>query len=229
MFLVPAVFAFVLGACKDENNPAAAGATTTNYVGVMAGTGVSGTLTISITTGKRAYPATNEAGDTLEVTATLKINGGAAIPLTGYFIVATGELYLAGGGYAFEGVFSAGTITGTFTYPGGGGIFNCDEGNAADVRTYCGRYQDAAPGTEAGYLNMTISGTSIVVLVYPDGAPDQAFMAAGTINAENVITIFNPDAPSLVIATGMLNTVSNTASGEYAGDPGGTWSAEPCH
>ncbi len=91
LFLLLAVFALILGGCKDDENPAGpAGPTITSYVGVMAGTGVSGTLTISIPTAKRVYTPSADPGDTVEITATLKINGGATIPLTGHHIVATG-------------------------------------------------------------------------------------------------------------------------------------------
>ncbi len=224
-----AIFALVLGGCKDDENPVVPpGSTTKSYVGVIAGTGVSGSLTISIPTAKRSYATTAAEGDTVVITATLKINGGATIPLTGYYVTATGELYLAGGGYAFIGVVTGTTITGTFTYPGGEGYFNCDEGTAANIKTYCGRYQDNSPGTESGSFNVTVRGGVLVIIVYPDDAGGEGFVTAGAIDAENQIVIYQPGTTD-VIATGSLNTETNTISGVYFGDPGGTWSGSLCN
>lgn len=232
-FLAIAVLAFVIGGCSDDDNPANPGTpTSTTYTGVMAGTGVSGTLTINIPTAKRVYAPSAAPGDTIEITATLKLNGGATIPLTGHLVVETGEIHLEGGGYTFMGVLTGGTVTGTFTYTGGSGIFRCDEGTSATVKSYCGRYQDNSPGTEAGYFNMTISGTSIYVLIYPDDAGGEAFGTTGSIDGENVISIYNPEVPSMVIATGTLNPTANTVSGSYiggGGGTGGTWSGSLCN
>ena len=98
-----------------------------------------------------------------------------------------------------------------------------------NVKTFCGRYQDNTPGTEAGAFNMTISGTAIYVIVYPDEAGGQSFSTTGSINTENVISIYNPENTAIVIATGTLNPTANTVSGQYYGEPGGTWSGELCH
>lgn len=230
LLLLFAALAFVVGGCSDDDNPANPGTpTTTTYVGVMAGTGVSGTLTISIPSGKRAWSPVPTAADTVEITATLKINGGATIALDGFIVISTGEIFLAGGGYTFNGYLVAGTVSGTFAYAGGTGIFNCDEGTAANVKTFCGRYQDNSPGTEAGYFNMTISGSTIFVIVYPDDAGGAAFTTSGTINAEGGITIHHPENSALTIATGTLASGGASVSGFYAGDPGGTWSGAPCN
>jgi hypothetical protein len=232
ILLLVGVFAFLFSGCSDDENPTNPGTpTSTTYTGVMAGTGVSGTLTINIPAAKRAYTPTAAPGDTIEITATLNINGGATVALTGYLVVATGEIHLEGGGYMFMGVLSDGTVTGTFTYTGGNGIFRCDEGTAATVKSYCGRYQDNSPGTEAGYFNMTISGTSIFVLIYPDDEGGDAFGTTGSIDAENVIMIYNPEVPSMVIATGALNPSTQTVAGSYiggGGGTGGTWSGSLC-
>ncbi len=227
MFL--AIFALVLGGCKDDENPVVPpGSTTKSYVGVIAGTGVSGSLTISIPTAKRSYATTAAEGDTVVITATLKINGGATIPLTGFIVVATGEIYLTGGGFTFMGILDGGSVTGTFTYSGGNGYFSCDEGTASTVKTFCGRYQDNDPGTDSGTFNMSLRGTEILIIIYPDDAGGSGFLTTGSLSSENVISIYEPETTT-VIATGTYNATANTVSGTYFGDPGGTWSGSLCN
>jgi hypothetical protein len=214
--LIRAVFA------AGSNPPA-------NYVGVMAGTGVSGTLSIHLPAFKRVFDPSAAPGDTLVITGSLDINGGATITLTGILVVATGELHLDGGGYSFTGALSGNTVTGTFTYTGGNGIFRCDEGTSSSVKSYCGRYQQNSPGTDGGYFNMTVSGSVIYVLVYPDDGSGSAFSTTGSINSFNVISIYDPANGSVVIASGTLNPTTHTVSGTYLGNPGGTWSGGLCN
>lgn len=229
VFLLVAVLAFVAGGCKDENNPTSPGSTSTSYVGVIAGTGVSGTLSVTVPAPKRAFGTSGVTGDTVAVTATLKINGGATIALAGYLVISTGEIYFSGGGYTFAGYLDEGEISGTFTYSGGSGIFQCSEGSAANVRSYCGTYHDNAPGTESGYFNVTINGSALAVVVYPSDGGGQWFSTTGSINASNQISIYDPLNSGVVVATGTLNPTTNTISGVYAGDPGGTWSGGLCN
>jgi len=229
LLLAFAIFALLIGGCSDDDNPTTPGPTTTSYTGVMAGTGVSGTLAITIPTAKRAYGLSSTASDTIAITAELKINGGATIPLTGTYIASTGAISLTGGGYTFTGTLADGVVTGSFTYSGGSGIFRCDEGTSSTTTSYCGRYQDTTPGTGAGYFNMSINGTAIYVLVYPDNAGGSAFSTTGSINASNQISIYDAETGGTVIATGTLNPTAHTVSGTYAGSPGGTWSGGLCN
>jgi hypothetical protein len=228
-FVCLAILALVTGGCKDDSNPAAAGGGSTTFTGIMAGTGVSGSISITIPTPKRAYPSTAAEGDTLVVTGVLKINGGATISLTGFLVVETGELSLTGGGYTFDGFLDMGSVTGTFTYSGGTGYFSAEQGSSSTVKTYCGSYQDNAPGTESGTFNMIINGTSIVVIVFPDGSGGNSFVGEGELIGGTQIVIYNPEVPSVPAATGTLNTATNTISGTYLGDPGGTWSGSACN
>jgi len=227
-FVFLAVFAVLLGGCKDDSTPTAPGGGSTTYTGVMAGGGVSGSISINIPTPKRAYPSVTEEGDTLEISGTLKINGGATVSLTGYYVVLTDEIYLSGGGYSFFGFVDEGNISGTFNSPGGSGVFSAEEGGAGTVKTYCGTYQDNSPGTESGYFNMIINGTDIVVIVSPSSG-DGTYWATGTLTNGTVIAIYDPETPGFPVATGILNTSNNTVSGTYIGDPGGTWSGAPCN
>jgi hypothetical protein len=199
-----------------------------SYVGVMAGTGVSGTLSIHLPAFKRSLDASTAPGDTLVITGSLDINGGATITLTGFLVVATGELSLDGGGYTFTGVLSGGTVTGTFTYTGGNGIFRCDEGTSSSVKSYCGRYQETPPDPAGGYFNMTISGSVIYVLVYPDDSGGQAFSTTGSLSGSNVITIYHPENHDVVLATGTLNPTTHTVSGTANGGVS-TWSGGLCN
>jgi hypothetical protein len=230
VFLLGAVFSFVLGGCKDNSNPTAPNTPgSTSYVGVIAGTGVSGTLAITIPTAKRAFAETATAGDSIAITAIMKINGGATVSLAGFYIISTHEVVLAGGGYVFVGSLATGSVTGTFTYAGGTGLFICKEGAAGSVKSYCGTYQENTPGTGTGAFNLTVSGATLVVVVYPSDAGGQSFMTTGSINPAGQISIYDPNNTAIVVATGTLNTSTNTVSGAFGGDPGGTWSGGLCH
>ncbi len=227
-FVFLAVSAVLLGGCKDDSTPTAPGAGSTTYTGVMAGGGVSGSISINIPTPKRAYPSVAEEGDTVAITGTLKINGGATITLTGYHIYLTDEIYLSGGGYSFFGFLDEGNISGTFNSPGGSGVFSAEAGGSGTVKTYCGTYQDNPPGTESGYFNMLINGTEIVVIVSPSSG-EGTYWAQGTLTNGTEIAIYDPENPGFPVATGTLNTSNNTVSGTYIGVPGGTWSGAPCN
>lgn len=223
--------AFVVGGCSEDDAPTNPGTPTpTTYTGVMAGTGVSGTLAVVIPSAK--LPATLSAeGDTIVITGTLDINGGGTVPLTGFLVVATGQIYLTGGGYTFVGALTGTQITGTFTYTGGNGVFTCNEGTSSNVKNYCGRYAENSPGTDAGAFNMTISGTTIYLIVYPDGEGGVGFTTTGTYNTTTyAITIHDPETGTVTIATGTLNPTANTISGSYnTGDAAGTWSGGLCN
>jgi hypothetical protein len=228
-FLYVVMFAVVLAGCKDENNPTAAGGGSTSYTGIMAGGGVSGSISINIPTPKRAYSSVSEEGDTLEITGTLKLNGGATIALSGYYVVLTDELYLAGGGYYFFGFVDEGNVSGTFNSPGGSGVFSAEEGGSSSVKTYCGTFQDNSPGIQSGYFNMIINGTSVIVIVSPSDGGGASYIGEGTLTNGTIIAIYDPETPGFPVATGTLNTSNNTVSGTYIGDPGGTWSGAPCN
>jgi len=223
-----AVSCLSVNGCKDDSNPTGAGGGPTTYTGVMAGAGVSGSISFIISTPKRSYTSTMAEGDTLEVTGSLKLNGGATITLTGYYDVETGELSLTGGGYTFFGFEDEGNISGTFAYSWGSGLFKAEQGSSSTVSTYCGSYQDNSPGTGSGFFNMTISGTSILLIMSPSDGSGY-FWAEGTLTGGTDIVIFSPGNPSVPWATGTLNTSNNTMSGTYVRDPGGTWSGSPCN
>lgn len=228
MFLL--VLGLLFAGCKDENNPAAPGGTnTTVYTGIVAGGGISGSITINVPVPKRAYAAPSAEGDTVAITGTLKIDGGASIPLTGLYVVSTGDFSLSGGGYTFTGFAGEGNITGSFSGPGGTGIFTAEAGTGGAVKSYCGTYQDNPPGTESGVFNMVINGTDILVIISPAGNDAGTFVTYGFL-AGTEISIYDPENATTPVATGMLNTTNNTVSGVYAnGSTGGTWTGALCN
>lgn len=219
----------VFGGCKDESNPAGTAQTnSTMYTGIVAGGGISGSLTITIPLAKTPSSGVLTAVDTVAITGILRISGDGTVSLTGIYIDTTGEFSMSGGGYVFTGFADEENITGSFTGPGGSGIFVAEAGAPGTVRSYCGTYQDEPPGTETGVFNMVINGTSIIVIISPSGT-DQSFATYGVLSGSE-IAIYDSELPEIPIATGTVSTDGMSVSGSYIGESnGGTWSGTLCN
>ncbi|HEY2825625.1 MAG TPA: hypothetical protein VGI83_08780, partial [Gemmatimonadales bacterium] len=110
-------------ACSDTTGTG--GADTTVLNGIFIADSASGSLSITISSASLSIVAGPEASvadalASVSVTGTLKITGGASIPLSGTYDTGTHALSLTGGGYAFSGTFASGVLSGTITTPGGG-------------------------------------------------------------------------------------------------------------
>ncbi len=166
---------FGLTACSSSTAPSGS----TTVVGVIASASESGVLTVTIATGSLGLlpragslfafftavtPAYASATASVNATATLVIQGGATIALTGTYDTGTHTLSISGGGYTFTGTYSNGVLSGTFTNPTGGtGGFTGQSGSSGSVVAYCGTFTDIAPVTTSGYWNITVNTTSNVV------------------------------------------------------------------
>src|SRR4029077_8252281 len=169
---VLAAGALGLTACGSSST---APSTSTTLVGVIADASESGVLTVTVSSGtltvlprtgsllaflSAATPAYASALVGVSATATLKIQGGASISLTGTYDTGTHTLSLSGGGYAFTGTYSNGLLSGTFTNPTGlTGGFSAQAGSTSSVVGYCGTYAGAA----SGYWNLTLDSTNNLI------------------------------------------------------------------
>jgi hypothetical protein len=197
-------------------------------VGVIADASESGVLTVTISTGTLAVlpragslvaflsattPAYASALVAVNATATLKIQGGASISLTGTYDTGTHGLSLSGGGYAFTGTYSNGVLSGTFTNPTGlTGGFSAQAGSPSSVVAYCGTYAGNASGYWDVMLNSTDNVISGIAVATNSGS---LASIAGTASGSSWSGTYTP-------TSGTGGTWSMTLSGTNLT---GTWSA----
>ncbi len=216
--------------CDDSTDPAphnpAPGST--SFTGTMAGSNVSGSMTITVATDtpkqESAYGTLHE----IEATGTLDVTGTGSIDLSGVYHTDEHHIIISGGGYTFTGTFANGVISGTFTGPGNSGSFTCSVDGSGTVKVYCGTFTSTTGGP-GGNFNIVVDGTTITgIAVTTTG--DQIPLS-GTLTNGTEISVVNPANPSgPPLATGNLETVGDTVSGTYDDQKGdsGTWSGARC-
>ena len=193
-----------VAACSDSGS-----SDTTEFDGVIASDGLSGTINISVPGVVASVVAPNFAGSitagptepaaTVNVTATLKVKGGSNVSLTGTYDLDSKTLGLNGSGYTFTATFAGGRLSGSFTGPNGMGIFSAFSRRGGEVALYCGTFAGAADGvwnlarhgndlagafhetdgSSAGTLTGTLSGNAIS-LTYTGGT------ATGTLSGSSM-------------------------------------------
>jgi len=194
----------------DDDTDLPAGAAT--YAGTLAGAQTSGALQVTV--------------EGAEASGSFTVVEGAARsampPLAGTYNAGTGALHLEGGGYTFDGTISNGVLSGTWTGPDGtSGSFSAYlGGEGEEVAVYCGTYEES---DDDGTLNIVIRGSALLgVAVNQEG---RATDFRGTVSGSNV-TVFLPENPAAVVATGTLSGDRSSASGTTTN--GGTWEAALC-
>ena len=105
-----------VAACSDSGS-----SDTTDFDGVIASDGLSGTINISVPGVVASVAAPNFAGSitagptepaaTVNVTATLKVKGGSNVSLTGTYDLDSKTLGLNGSGYTFTATFASGRLS----------------------------------------------------------------------------------------------------------------------
>lgn len=144
------------GGGSDGDNGSNDGVST--FETVIAGPGSeSGKLSVTIdarVASAKLLATDSEGSGPVTATGTLTLVGGSTVSLAGTFDPPTGSLTLSGGGYTFDGVVSAGELSGTYTAPAGGsGSFAGADSSDNAVNAYVGTYS----GDGAGTFNMVIS------------------------------------------------------------------------
>ena len=194
----------LVAGCDSGSDPVEGAST---YVGTFAG-GASGAISVTV--------EGSEATGTFTTTKTTP-------ELSGSYNASTGALLLSGGGYTFTGILAGAVISGTWTGPNGtGGSFTTTlSSGAGAVAVYCGTFD----GTEDdGTLNVVIRGTSLTGLAV--GTDGDATELGGSVDGSDV-TVWVADAPSEVVATGVIEGTSLTGTFS-AGSNAGTWQAAIC-
>jgi hypothetical protein len=207
-----------VAACSDGGS-----SDTTDFDGVIASDNLSGTISVSVPAAlaSAAAPSFSGAGSagptepsaTVNVTATLKIKGGSNTNLTGTYDLDAKALGLSGGGYSFTATFANGQLSGTFTGPGGGGLFTAFSRRGGDVELFCGTFT----GDAAGVWNLARRGNGLVGAFHENGGAGAGTLA-GTLNGNNISLTFSGGT-----ATGTMSGTNISGSWTAGGD-NGSWS-----
>ncbi len=202
----------VIGGCKKDD-PASAEGQSTTYAGTFANGTESGSMTYSAAAGKTSSTDGAVTGSIKLVSPTT-----ATITVSGTFTGTT--LTITGGGYTFTGTLSGSTISGSYTGPNGPGSFTTQVSTNSSAKIYVGTYTTQVTGRVNGTFNMVINGSVVTGIV---GSSTGSGQFGGTLSG-TAITIFNPAAPTVTIATGVV--AGTTVSGTYDDRQGdhGVWS-----
>jgi len=237
----------IAGCSDDKSNPTGpgGGSSFSNFSGIFAGAGASGTVKVSITGTNLAAPfgahsAAHRAGQVTEVhaNATVTPAGDSDIELTGIYDTANDSIYVTGGpggGYTLIGHYDDSvtppSITGNLATPTGDATFGCFTG--AGVKVYTGTYASTV-GSATGSWDFITADTALVGIALPaGGATIDIIYMEGTIartGTTRAIAITGGTVDLPLTATGNLDTGTNAVSGTWVVDDpsdiyddNGTW------
>jgi hypothetical protein len=201
----------LLAACGDSGGPSSSTPKAFAYAGTFGSAANSGTIIFS--TAPVAIRAGN--GNTASLSApidligTLTFSNGSTLDLTGTLDGAA--LLLAGTGYQFTGTLSNGVISGSFTGPNGeSGSFSASlSSSGGAVALYCGSYT----GDDEGVFSLALKPdrTGGVIVVPSSGSGGLTGRSRPTPGTTDQIDVLPDAAPTVVIATGALFGIPNTA------------------
>lgn len=226
LFLAIALGMLAWAGCSDDNPTSPGGGTptpTTSMSGAFVSGTANGPMSVSISSASLASRLHGGRVSTTVVTATgsIKPIGGGTISLTGSYNTDTDTLGLSGSGYVFTGqadtTGGVDVITGSWTGPGGPGVFGCGEGTASNpVGAYCGSYENDA-GTDTGNFDFLAIGDEFSGIVFPsDGSEPSVFEGAisGTGTVRNIDGLGQVGDLELIV-TGTLNTTTGAVAGTW--------------
>jgi hypothetical protein len=181
---------------------------TGEYQGELSGANETGVLVVTIESNTTA-PARARWLDvpSLETAlGTLTLSGGVTVDLSGTFDPSSGALSLSGGGYAFAGSITNGSLGGSYTGPNGSGSFSLVPGGASQF--FCGSFD----GSDSGVWNLVVGASSAAgSLASASGAvPFTCTVSGATLSCSGA---------NGVVATGSI--AGGVASGDWHDGKGG--------
>ncbi|HXV87196.1 MAG TPA: hypothetical protein VD793_10875 [Gemmatimonadales bacterium] len=208
--------------CSDS------GGDTTDFEGVIASDGLSGTISISVAGVVASVMAPSFSGAVtaiptepaapVNVTGTLRVKGGSNVTLTGTFDTESKVLALTGSGYTFGGTFASGRLSGTFTGPGGAGLFTAFSRRSGEVELFCGDFTGSADGV----WNLARNGNDLSGAFHEtDGS--SAGTLTGTLSGNNInLSFTGGTATGTLSGSSMSGTWTSTgSSGSWTGTKSG--------
>jgi hypothetical protein len=210
-----------------------------NFLGFFASEGGVGRMNVAIhVVPSSLAPAWNASGASVEATASIVPEIGAAVALIGTYDTALDSLHLEGSGYEFGGHVAwrngVPEATGSFTSPGDDGAFAVALINSYGPQVFCGQLL-ATGDTQVGRLGYVISG--VVVLGAACFSSDLgAVPVEGELDrttAKPRLTMTGATGWRSVDMHGTLDEEAELSAGSWtssggSGDAVGTWSAALC-
>jgi hypothetical protein len=249
---VQATRAFALGwlalfaaACGDSTTGTDGGAGTTTFEGIVAGDSasglLSGKLSLTIETASLSVAAPAPAFSIAGAEASVKVSGtftpvgASVITLTGTYDDATKKLSVSGGTLNFNGTFSNGEITGTFTNSsGGGGSFSTSsKSGTSPIYSFCGNAVKTGGSNEGGGATFSLvlnTGSGVASgVALGHSSNDSPVTLSGTVTGSNWSVSFTNTEGQPGTASGTYT--SSSLSGTYsipASPENGTVTASIC-
>jgi fibronectin-binding autotransporter adhesin len=175
------------------------GGAPTTYAGTIADSLKSGIISVTVS-------------PSLTALGSITFIGGAPISLTGTLNGTANTLAVTGGGYTLSGSTSAGSLTGTYSGPGGTGDFvaTSDSVTTLSHRTYCGRYTSTNGN---GFFNAVITSDGAIsgIAMETTGSAGSATFT-GNVTGTTLVGI----SSQAVSITGTITTDLTTITGSYA-------------
>jgi hypothetical protein len=174
--------------------------TPANYVGEVGDSLKSGTASLTVSS-------------SLTVTGLLVFAGGPTVPLTGTVDTAAAAIHASGGGYTISGFTNLGTLSGSYTGPGGNGfmVATSDSLTGQTHKTYCGVYT-STNGNGRIAVQVLSSGDVGGFVVQTVGVAASSFFTGTVINNQTLSAVTN----SAVGISGSISSDLATITGSYA-------------
>jgi hypothetical protein len=156
------------------------------------------------------------------VSGTITFIGGPTVPLTGTVDTTTEQMNATGGGYTLVGSTSLGTLSGSYTGPGGNGflVASSDSLTSGTHSTYCGVYTST---NSNGWFAVDVlsSGDAGGFVVQTAGTAQSSFFSGTVISSISFTAVTNVG----VALSGSLSSDLSTITGTYAPPVAGATSA----
>jgi hypothetical protein len=177
--------------------------TAATYLGVLGDSLKHGTLTVTVLS-------------SLTVRGVLTFAGGPTVPVAGTVDTAAAQIHATGGGYTIAGFTNLGTISGSYSGPGGNGFLVAvsDSLTGMTHSTYCGSYTST---NSNGFIAMQVlsRGDAGGFVVQRTGTAASSFFVGTVIGSFN----FNATTDVGIALAGSLSPDLSTISGTYAPPP----------
>jgi hypothetical protein len=147
------------------------------------------------------------------VSGTLAFAGGPAVPVTGTVDTAAHEIHATGSGYTISGFTNLGTVSGSYTGPGGNGflVAASDSLTGMTHRTYCGAY--TSTNSNGGFsVQVLSSGSAGGFVVQTSGTAVSSFFTGTVIGNLTLTAVTNTGAA----ISGTVSSDQSTITGTYA-------------